>query len=368
MRSSWLTATPSGSDPTVTAARTVPLTRSMAESMPVSSLDVYSVVPSCEMAKVSGSALLGKVLISLCDCRSTTPMPSKRRSGGGSFDSSTFGPPLGEPDSATYSRARSADTAMPRGRRPTAMVATTLPATGSTTTTLPPLSSETYRRSSLVRPASPGRPRHSRPSSTSAATARRRAADSSMFMQVPMTVPVIDTIVSLRPEAGVRVRIRCVGGNYPRAAPRERYRCRAYRRSVEDDTADRLAGVHQVKGVIDLVERHLVRDQRIDCDLAVHVPVDDLRHVGATACPAESRTLPDPPGHELERARGDLLACPGDTDDDGHAPAAMAAFERLAHQLDVADAFEAVVGAAVGERHQVRHQIALYFLRIDEMC
>ena len=36
----------------------------------------------------------------------------------------------------------------------------------------------------------------------------------------------------------------------------------------------------------------------------------------------------------------------GDADDDAHAPSAMTALERLPHQLHVADAFEAVVGAA----------------------
>ena len=37
----------------------------------------------------------------------------------------------------------------------------------------------------------------------------------------------------------------------------------------------------------------------------------------------------------------------GDADDDADAPAPVAAFERLAHHVDVADALEAVVGAAL---------------------
>ncbi len=51
-----------------------------------------------------------------------------------------------------------------------------------------------------------------------------------------------------------------------------------------------------------------------------------------------------------------LISLPGagDADDHRYAPAAMAAFERLAHEVDVADAFEAVVRAAVGERDQMR--------------
>ena len=50
-----------------------------------------------------------------------------------------------------------------------------------------------------------------------------------------------------------------------------------------------------------------------------------------------------------------------------HAPAAVAALERLAHQVHVADALEAVVGAAVGERDEVRHEVAADFLRVHEV-
>ena len=49
------------------------------------------------------------------------------------------------------------------------------------------------------------------------------------------------------------------------------------------------------------------------------------------------------------------------------APAAMAALERLAHQLDVADALEAVVGAAAGELDQVRAPDRRRLRRVDEV-
>ncbi len=45
----------------------------------------------------------------------------------------------------------------------------------------------------------------------------------------------------------------------------------------------------------------------------------------------------------------------------------MAALQRLAHHLDVADALEAVVGAAAGELDQMGHQIAPDLVRVDEM-
>src|SRR5580698_10264875 len=40
--------------------------------------------------------------------------------------------------------------------------------------------------------------------------------------------------------------------------------------------ADRFAGMHQLECAVDVVQWHCVRDEIIDVDLAVHVPIDDL--------------------------------------------------------------------------------------------
>src|SRR3569833_3108230 len=64
-----------------------------------------------------------------------------------------------------------------------------------------------------------------------------------------------------------------------------------------DDGADRLAAVHQVEGLVDALQRKLVRDQRVDLDLAVHVPVHDLGHLGAATHAAERGALPDAARH-----------------------------------------------------------------------
>src|SRR5581483_5733391 len=72
-------------------------------------------------------------------------------------------------------------------------------------------------------------------------------------------------------------------------------------------------------------------------------------------------------GDELERTGLDLLAGTGDSDDHRHSPAAMTTLERLAHEVDIADTFEAIVRAAVGERDQVLHQVTADFLRIHEV-
>src|SRR3546814_11701903 len=57
--------------------------------------------------------------------------------------------------------------------------------------------------------------------------------------------------------------------------------------SVHHDRADGLALVHEVEALVDVVERQGVGDEVVDVDLALHVPVDDLGHVGATARAAE---------------------------------------------------------------------------------
>src|ERR671917_22099 len=69
------------------------------------------------------------------------------------------------------------------------------------------------------------------------------------------------------------------------------------------DAADGLAAVHQVEGGVYLFEGHGVRDHGVDLDLALHVPVHDLRHVRPAPRAAEGRPLPRPAGDELERAR-----------------------------------------------------------------
>src|SRR3979490_910021 len=136
---------------------------------------------------------------------------------------------------------------------------------------------------------------------------------------------------------------------------------------MHHDAADRIAGVHQFAPSVDLAELERVGDQIVDVDLLLHVPIDDARHIGAPSGAAERGAFPYPAGHQLKRPRADLLAGGGDPDDDADPPAAMAAFQRLAHRVDIADAFEAVIGAAAGQIDQIRHEVALHLARVDEM-
>src|SRR5437762_7167556 len=113
-------------------------------SCAASSFATYTSLPSGLTATCSGSGPEGSTLINLRWRTSTTPMPSALRSGGGSFDSSTFGPPIGEPLNATYSSVRSGLATMPRGRLPSGMVATTVLLAASMTERSPPVSLVTY--------------------------------------------------------------------------------------------------------------------------------------------------------------------------------------------------------------------------------
>src|SRR5579859_3320539 len=136
--------------------------------------------------------------------------------------------------------------------------------------------------------------------------------------------------------------------------------------SVNDDRTDRFTFVHQVESFVDLLEFEGVGDHRIDLNFSVHVPVDDFRYVGAAAGAAKRRALPDTAGDELERPSGDFLASFGHADHHGYAPAAVTGLERLPHHGGIAGAVEGEIGAAVGQRDQMLHDVASNLLRVDE--
>src|SRR6185436_12851212 len=137
--------------------------------------------------------------------------------------------------------------------------------------------------------------------------------------------------------------------------------------SIGDDRPDRSSRMHEVEALVDPIEGQNVRNKIVDVYLVLHVPIDNLRHVGATPGTAECGPFPDAAGYQLERAGMDLLPCTGNADDDRYTPAAMATLERLAHQLHVADALETVVGTTLGQLHEVSHDVAPHLLGIDEV-
>src|SRR4249919_3477300 len=118
-------------------------------------------------------------------------------------------------------------------------------------------------------------------------------------------------------------------------------------RSIHHHAAYRLAPVHQVEALVDPLQWQAVGDQVVDIDPAFHIPVDDLRHVGAAAGAAEGAAAPVATGHQLEWTCADFLAGAGNADDDAGAPTLVAALQRLAHHLGVADALEGIIRAAL---------------------
>src|SRR5260221_7244534 len=137
---------------------------------------------------------------------------------------------------------------------------------------------------------------------------------------------------------------------------------------IDNDRPDAFPRVHQLEAFVDVVELQRVRDHRVDRDLPVHVPVDDLRHVGAALGAAECGAAPVSASDQLKWPGRDLLAGLGDTDDDAGAPAALAAFERGAHHLDVPGRIESVVGAAVGDlEYLVDDRLAVLAAAVDEV-
>src|ERR671910_179693 len=92
-----------------------------------------------------------------------------------------------------------------------------------------------------------------------------------------------------------------------------------------DDRADRLAFVHQVKRVVDLIQRYDMGDQIVDVDLTVHVPIDDLRNVGPATRTTERAALPHPARDKLERTGRNLGTRGRHADDGRDAPTLVAA-------------------------------------------
>src|SRR5690554_3941270 len=76
-----------------------------------------------------------------------------------------------------------------------------------------------------------------------------------------------------------------------------------------------LAGVQQVEGFVDLFKRHVMSNELVDLELAIHVALYVARQLSTPFHAAECRTFPDPARNQLERPRGDLFAGSCHTDD-----------------------------------------------------
>src|SRR5690349_11635672 len=94
-------------------------------------------------------------------------------------------------------------------------------------------------------------------------------------------------------------------------------------KSVDDHGSDAFTAMHELERLVDALEWQNVGDHGIDLDLAAHVPVDDLGHIGAAASAAKGSAAPHSAGHQLKRPGRDLFPRLGDADDDALAPPAV---------------------------------------------
>ncbi len=131
--------------------------------------------------------------------------------------------------------------------------------------------------------------------------------------------------------------------------------------------ANTLAFVHQVEGLIDLFQPHGVRDEGVQGNLPFLCFLYITWQLGAPLHATESRTSPDAAGDQLERTRAELCPCRGNPDDGRFPPAFVAALQGSPHQLNVADALEGVINAAVGHLHDHVLNGLLMFLRVEEV-
>src|SRR6056297_2357812 len=125
--------------------------------------------------------------------------------------------------------------------------------------------------------------------------------------------------------------------------------------------------MHEVKPLVDIIQRHGVGDHRIDVDLAVHVPVNDLRNIRAPACATDCGATPDPASDKLKGTRADFGARRGHADDDALSPPLVGGLKCGAHNTNVACRIEGIVRATASQFDQMRHQIAIDVVGVDEI-
>ena len=98
--------------------------------------------------------------------------------------------------------------------------------------------------------------------------------------------------------------------------------------------------MHQIKSLIDFIKRQRVGDHRVDIDLAIHIPIDNLWHISSATRPSKGGATPASSSYQLERTGADFLTRTGNANNDRFTPSFMRTFKRLTHNLDIADTFK----------------------------
>src|SRR5471030_1131320 len=108
-------------------------------------------------------------------------------------------------------------------------------------------------------------------------------------------------------------------------------------------------------------------DKVIEGEFAIQITLYDARQLRTAFHTAKRGTAPYATGHQLERTGGDLFTGTGHADNDGFAPAFVTALQRGTHYVNVADALEGEVHAAVDhfDDHILNWLIEIF--RVDQI-
>src|SRR5262245_32199083 len=132
----------------------------------------------------------------------------------------------------------------------------------------------------------------------------------------------------------------------------------AYQSRIEHDhAAQRLAGLHVGKALVDLRQLQLGRDPVLKMQLAAHVEFDETRHVDAEMVRAHRRALDAALTQEVEAVQLDLLA-ERDHADDGSGAAGGEHRKALLRSVLAAEHLEGMLHAAAGELAHLLHDVA----------
>lgn len=125
---------------------------------------------------------------------------------------------------------------------------------------------------------------------------------------------------------------------------------------VEDSAnADVARGMHEVQGLVHILDGHLVRNELIQPEFTLEVTLNELRHLGAALNAAKSAAHPDTARHKLERRGLQYTARRCHSNDDGLAPALVASLQRSAHQIRASNALEGTANLGEKRRNKVEN-------------
>lgn len=114
-----------------------------------------------------------------------------------------------------------------------------------------------------------------------------------------------------------------------------------------DDRPDALALMHQIERLVDRFQGHAMRNEFVDKQFLVQIPLHQFRHTIHTLPATERRSLPRASGHQLEWPRADFRSRSSDAHNDRYTPALGGRFEGSSHRINVAHTLESEIESVV---------------------